>query len=269
MKRADVNSYYNYDGLGSTRQLTADNEAVVASYTYDSFGSVIAQTAGGGMASNAAGGNKSINESGVLVLACFGLGAGVVAIRKRKQGLIALFIILLLTGQIPVSKAIEVDVTGNPYGFTGEQQFGEANDLIFLRARYYAPSIGRFISRDPILAPIKVWDNFFWLLPHLTGSPQKTHSYVYCSNNPVNYIDPEGMVAGIGGVIIIGGFIIIGGILAINCFSKIPKFMRKLKELKKSRDADACDTKDAWDKATKTKEFKDMIKACGIPWYMG
>ena len=38
----------------------------------------------------------------------------------------------------------------NPYGFTGESRFPEADNLIFLCARYYAPALGRFLSRDPI-----------------------------------------------------------------------------------------------------------------------
>jgi hypothetical protein len=44
MNRAGVNSYYHYDGLGSTRQLTDSSEAVVASYAYDGFGNLIASS---------------------------------------------------------------------------------------------------------------------------------------------------------------------------------------------------------------------------------
>ena len=121
-------NYYHYDGLGTTRQLTDDTETIVASYTYDAFGNLIAST-----------------------------GA-----------------------------------TTNAYGFTGEQQFGEADNLVFLRARYYDSRVGRFISRDPILQPIKIGNNFFWPLPSFLDSPQELNPYVYCFNNPGNWIDPHG-----------------------------------------------------------------------------
>lgn len=60
------------------------------------------------------------------------------------------------------------------YGFTGEQQFEEPDGLVNLRARYYKPSIGRFISRDPL------------------GLRTGINYYSYVSNNPINLIDPEG-----------------------------------------------------------------------------
>jgi RHS repeat-associated protein len=111
MNRSGVNSFYNYDGLGSTRQLTNSSGGVTASYTYDSWGNLIASSG----------------------------------------------------------------TSANPDGFTGEQQFGEADNLVFLRARYYDPKVGRFISRDPI------------------GYSDSINIYQYCSNNPINYTDPYGL----------------------------------------------------------------------------
>ncbi len=83
----------------------------------------------------------------------------------------------------------------NAYGFTGEQQFGEADELVFLRARYYDSKIGRFISRDPILTPIQIEDYVGWLLPdlNLIYRPQSLHPYVYVQNNPINHFDPQGL----------------------------------------------------------------------------
>jgi RHS repeat-associated protein len=87
---------------------------------------------------------------------------------------------------------IEGNNHNNPYGFAGEQQFREAAGLIFLRARYYDPSVGRFVSKDPILKPMIRRGHRRWMLPHIVRFPQMLHPYVYVANNPVNYVDPTG-----------------------------------------------------------------------------
>ena len=63
---------------------------------------------------------------------------------------------------------------------------------VYYRARYYDPSIGRFISRDPI------------------GLQGGLNQYAYVGNNPVNFTDPEGLCptciwGGVAGAV--GGFI--------------------------------------------------------------
>ncbi|MBQ8541313.1 MAG: hypothetical protein IJ435_07555 [Clostridia bacterium] len=60
----------------------------------------------------------------------------------------------------------------NPFRYAGEYLDNETGD-IYLRARYYDPSIGRFISVDPI--------------------KDGTNWYVYCSNNPIAFVDPSGL----------------------------------------------------------------------------
>lgn len=60
----------------------------------------------------------------------------------------------------------------NPFRYCGEY-FDQETGLIYLRARYYDSSIGRFISEDPIK------DGVNW--------------YVYCGSDPVNAIDPSGL----------------------------------------------------------------------------
>lgn len=62
--------------------------------------------------------------------------------------------------------------------FTGEQ-CDSAAQLLYLRARYYDPQTGRFLSVDP--------------LPGLLSDPQSFNRYVYASNDPVNRVDPTGM----------------------------------------------------------------------------
>jgi len=50
--------------------------------------------------------------------------------------------------------------------------------LVYLRARYYDPKTGRFLSPDPH--------------PGSAGEPASQHAYTYAQNNPVRYTDPTG-----------------------------------------------------------------------------
>jgi RHS repeat-associated protein len=61
------------------------------------------------------------------------------------------------------------------YGYTGEQE-DASTGLVFLRARYYDPSTGRFISEDPF--------------PGYVRRPQSLNLYVYVTNNPLGRVDP-------------------------------------------------------------------------------
>jgi len=65
------------------------------------------------------------------------------------------------------------------FGYAGEAK--DATDLIFLRARYYNPAIGRFFVRDS------------W--PGSHQMPGTLHPYLYGMNNPILYTDPSGRCA--------------------------------------------------------------------------
>jgi RHS repeat-associated protein len=67
--------------------------------------------------------------------------------------------------------------TPNNYLYRGEQYDGDLG-LYYLRARYYNPATGRFLSRDP--EDDKLYDQAAF------------HKYLYASGNPVNRIDPRG-----------------------------------------------------------------------------
>jgi RHS repeat-associated protein len=65
----------------------------------------------------------------------------------------------------------------NPFRFVG--QYGvmdERNGLLYMRARYYDPEVGRFISKDPI---------------GFAGGDVNLYGYV--GSNPVNWVDPFGL----------------------------------------------------------------------------
>jgi RHS repeat-associated protein len=64
--------------------------------------------------------------------------------------------------------------------FTGYEKDQETQ-LDFAEARYYNNQHGRFTAVDPLLASGK------------SSDPQTFNRYVYCSNNPINCTDPNGL----------------------------------------------------------------------------
>jgi RHS repeat-associated protein len=86
--------------------------------------------------------------------------------------------VTLAQGYTPFGVLLWSEGSGaSAYGFTGEQWDAEV-ELLYLRARYYEPEVGRFMQRD-------VWQG-----DHLR--PQSLHPYVYVQNNAINYLDPSG-----------------------------------------------------------------------------
>lgn len=53
------------------------------------------------------------------------------------------------------------------------EQYGDSTQLLYLRARYYNPTDGRFINKDP--------------------SRLESNLYLYAQGNPVNRVDPTGL----------------------------------------------------------------------------
>ncbi len=67
--------------------------------------------------------------------------------------------------------------TVSKYQYKGEE-FDDKTGLYFMRARYYDPETGRFISRDPVSGYLSM--------------PQTQNPYSYAINNPINLSDPSG-----------------------------------------------------------------------------
>jgi RHS repeat-associated protein len=58
------------------------------------------------------------------------------------------------------------------------EQYDPDLGLYYLRARYYNPATGRFLSRDPE--------------DHSPKNPNELHKYLYAGGDPVNATDPTG-----------------------------------------------------------------------------
>jgi len=83
----------------------------------------------------------------------------------------------------PFGKVANIEgSTSNPFKYMGRYGLmDEGNGLTYIRARYYAPELGRFITKDP-----------------LTGKDRDSQSlnrYVYAVNNPVRLVDVSGFSA--------------------------------------------------------------------------
>jgi RHS repeat-associated protein len=74
---------------------------------------------------------------------------------------------------------VSTGVSNNPYLFAGEQRDKETG-LDYLRARYYDPFLGRFVSADAYEGTL--------------DDPMSLHDYQYAHANPVVNTDPSGFV---------------------------------------------------------------------------
>ncbi len=68
------------------------------------------------------------------------------------------------------------ETVANPFQYVGEYGvMHEENGLEFMRARFYNPHTGRFIAEDPL------------------GINSGLNLYSYCLNDPIGFIDPDGL----------------------------------------------------------------------------
>src|SRR5579862_7825280 len=86
-----------------------------------------------------------------------------------------------------ITDTYEYDAFGNSFTVSGTtpnemlyrgEQWDSDLGLYYLRARYYNPLTGRFMSRDPEQG--------------VPGDPRTLHKYLYAFGDPVNRIDPRG-----------------------------------------------------------------------------
>lgn len=183
-----------YDGLNQLIKTTVGDKTI--NYAYDANGLRISKTVNGDVTRYAWQGSHIVIEldEGNEVTAKYVRGINLIASsdgdgsNKRYYLFNGHGDVVQLTGSDGnVSKEYDYDAFGNeknpddadtnPFRYCGEY-FDKETGTYYLRARYYHPVIGRFISVD------SVWGS--------DRDPLSLNLYSYCHNDPINFKDPSG-----------------------------------------------------------------------------
>nr|WP_321402501.1 RHS repeat-associated core domain-containing protein [uncultured Desulfobacter sp.] len=190
-KTTDTTSSYTSDPMGRRRSKTVNT--TTTSYLYDGDNVIMEYDQTGAMARRFVYGPMidepvcMITPSARYYYHADALGS-VVALSDTSGNLAETY------AYSPFGKTNGSSTLGNPYLFTGRRLDSESG-LYYYRARHYDAQEGRFVQPDPV------------------GIEGGINLYAYCSNRPLNYIDPDGEVPTLitGAVGAVGGAAI-GGI---------------------------------------------------------
>jgi RHS repeat-associated protein len=164
---------FAYDGRGN--RLSATRDGVTTHYIYDPRGNLLAEADGSNHITR-----KYIYGQGLLAMAtadaryCYHFNAtgSTIALTDMSQSVANRY------AYEPFGQVLSQQETlPQPFKFVG--QYGvmaEPGGLYYMRARYYDPSVGRFISEDPI---------------GFAGGDINLYGYVL--DDPVNLVDPFGL----------------------------------------------------------------------------
>lgn len=171
-----VNYQYKYDGAGN--RLEATRNGAVTRYIYDANGNLLAEADGTNTITRYyiyGDGVLGIVTSGDALYSYHFDGTGhTVALTDASTNVVNKYAYTPF-GAI----ANQQEAISQPFKYAGK--FGvmtEQNGINYMKARYYDPQVGRFVSEDP-----KSFD----------GGDVNLMAYV--ANNPVMFVDPEGLMA--------------------------------------------------------------------------
>jgi RHS repeat-associated protein len=103
----------------------------------------------------------------------FFLGDALGSVRQLTDGS---GVITHAAGYTPYGEVLASAGNGSNYGYTGE--WTDASGMVYLRARYYSPWQGRFMTRD-------TWGG-------RDTQPLSYNMWLYVNGNPINRVDPSG-----------------------------------------------------------------------------
>jgi RHS repeat-associated protein len=181
---------YTYDSAG--RMVEAESITTTLVYTYNGDGLRVARSDGSQNTTYAwdlaSGLPQVLNDGDTLYVPGVGQWDGDEWTYNLADGLGSVRQVVDAGGCIvrrytysPFGRVLAAQGTrGSALQYAGEHWDGDAG-LLYLRARWYDPATGRFLTRDPF--------------PGFAALPQTQHAYVYVGNNPVNLTDPNGQIA--------------------------------------------------------------------------
>ena len=171
-----VSCSYSYDGGGN--RLEAVRDGATTRYIYDAAGNLLAE----------ADANNVITRYYIYGLGLMAMATPTDEIYCYHFNAIGSTIAMTDATQVIVNKyaytafgitANEEETVTQPFKYVGQHGvMTEPNGLQYMRARYYDPEVGRFISEDP-----------------LGFGGGDVNLYVYCKNNPILLVDPWGLCA--------------------------------------------------------------------------
>jgi RHS repeat-associated protein len=168
-------SAYSYDGEGKrVRKVTASGTTTTL-FIYDAFGKIVAEYA-----------TQPSQQSGTKYLTADHLGSPRVVSDAAGN-------VQARHDYLPFGEEIGEGVGGRTalqgyvsdtvrQKFTGYERDAETG-LDYAQARYYNAAHGRFTSPDPLLASAR------------RASPKTWNRYAYALNNPLRFVDPDGLIA--------------------------------------------------------------------------
>ncbi|WP_035058713.1 RHS repeat-associated core domain-containing protein [Andreprevotia chitinilytica] len=195
---------YVWDSRNRLTQVQNSSSVVVASYDYDPFGRRTSKTLGGATTGYLYDGSNTVSELAGSNTAQVLPGAGIDNWLTRTDsqgrrwllpdGLGSTLALADDGGAIRTNYTYEAygevqtsgDSSANPYQYTGRENDG--NGLYFYRARYYSPTLKRFLSEDPM---------------DVYGGGANLHAYV--GGQPTMYRDPSGNCPWCVGAVLGGG----------------------------------------------------------------